>query len=363
MKTGRLVFSATKMIIKFDFSQDDIAHVNIRKLSDLFSEAARSSLLGYHRVVIPRSLAKWAASSLDLSKKYQEHILGLGQEFSQLGGQVEKAKYKILVKHDVGLVNYDNKGTWTIGIDHALPEGFLSQTSLVLENAKNDGEFYKLLFELNAKLLSFGDLSYAPVHGGGNGSAEEIARIAEQKRPVSCICDTDVKAYGGSASATYNSVMGAKRVSNPVGLIIGTPAREVENFLSPDIIRQITENHDSLDHIEDLLNKQENVDSGDCLWLYMDIKDGFLPGVLDAYARSTHTRKWICRKFDTTDEEIKNINIGPLGNNIIQVFMRSNKLKSDFHQHVRSNYWAEHFLTWISEVLWILAGRKRERVS
>lgn len=363
MKTGHLVFSAIKMIIKFDFSQDDIADVDIRKLSDLFSEAARSSLLGYHRVVISRSLAKWAALNLDLSKKHKEHILGLGQEFSQLGGQVEKAKYKILVRHDVGLIDYDDKGTWRIGIDHALPEGFLSQTSLVLENARNDGEFYKLLFDLNAKLLRFGDLSYVPVHGGGNGSADEITRIAEQKRPVSCICDTDVKALGGSASATYNSVMSAKRLSNPVGLVIGTPAREVENFLSTNIVRQITENQDSLDYIEHLLDRQGEVDSGDCLWLYMDLKDGFLPGVLDAYARSPHTRKWICNKFDTTDEEIKNINVKPMGNNILQAFMRSERLKSDFHQYVRSAYWAEHFLTWINEVLWVLAGRKRERVS
>lgn len=352
------------MIVKFNFTHEDIAHIQDEMLSELFSEAARSSLLGYHRIIISRSLAKWAADNLDLTTKHRKHILRLGQDFTQLGGQACNAKYKMLVCPKADSISYDNNGTWTIGIAHALPEGFLSQTTLVLENAKNDGDFYNLILSQSAKNLRFGDISYAIAHGGGSGSGNEVKRIFELGKAVSCICDTDLKVRGGAASDTFNSVMAVKCEINPIGAIVGTPAREVENFLPLSIVRKITTKHDELDYIESLIRKQEtDVSPGDCLWLFIDIKDGFPEGVLDSYCRSAEARQWVSRKFNVPDNEIQNISISPLGQNVLSEFMRCPQMKSELHKHIRSTYWATHFKEWVWEVLWALAGRKRERVS
>lgn len=331
------------------------------KLSEIFSEASRASILGHHRIVISRQLSKWAIENLDLATREKEHINKIGQAFSQLARQVDEANYKILVRPDATEITHDNNGTWIIGLDHALPDRLLSQTSLVLENANHDGEFYELIFQLNAKLLGFGELSYVPIHGGGNGSAEEIKRISALGKPVSCICDTDLKAPGGAASATYNAVMTVKNNINAVGAISGTPVREIENFLPPSIVGQITEKTETLDYINELLKKQKAVSSGDCLWLYIDIKDGFKPGVLDAYCKSEKTRKWVSEKFNLPDDEIKNISIDSLGTNILSYFMASSSMKGELHQYIRSDYWRFHFLDWTNKFMWALAGRKRER--
>lgn len=351
------------MIIKFDFDSQSLANISKNLLSAVFSEVSRSSLMGYHRIVLSRSLSKWVFDNLDLSNRDKHHILKIGQEFSQLGGQYLDAKYKIIVCSSVSHWSFDGIGVWTIGLNQVLPGGYLSQSYLVLENSKNDGGFYDLIFSWTAKRAQLSDLSYEVVHGGGNGSANVIRSISQMGRMVSCICDTDLKAKGGAYSTTHNSVMAVRGNANLIGKIVGTPAREIENFLPISIVKQLTENQDSIDFIENLmLNQIGDVEEGDCIWLYIDIKEGFSAGVLDSYGKSQDIREWICRKFNVSDCDIKNISISPLGENILSQFMRSDHLKSEMHKYIRSSYWDIHFFNWVCDILWFFLGRKRERV-
>ncbi len=352
------------MIIKIDLSTRDASAFDRNKLSELFEEASRASLLGYHRVVLSRGLAKWAVENLDLSDRHKVHITKIGHEYAQLGQQYKSAAIKIRIRADVLGIIEEGDGTWTVGVQCAGPEGVLSQTSLVFENGINDGDFYKLILEMSAKSIGFGDISYVAINGGGNGCGGQIQRISNEGKVVSCICDTDIKVPGGAKSQTYQSTIRARDNSKPLGIVLGTPCMEIENFLPISIVRSLTNEIEALNHIEELVRRQgANVEPGDCLWLFVDIKSGFRVGQLDDYCRNENLRQWVCRKYNVVDEEIRDIFVPPFGADLLRRFMASNELIAEMHKHVRSTYWKTHFLDWVRMVLWALAGRKRERVS
>lgn len=361
---GRLASSAINMIVIINISAKYACNADRDLLSAMFSEVARASLLGDHRVIISRSLSKWAAHKLDLTERHRQHILRIGQEYTQLGSQISRAKFKVFVEDGITGVESRGGGEWAIGVEEALPGGYLSPSQLVLEHATNDGEFYDLIFRMHAKRSGFGNISYQIIHGGGSSCCDEIRRLAAQRRAVSCICDTDRKTPLGAASATFNAVISERGKSNPLGILTGTPGREAENFLPPEIVQILSDKTETVGKLIGLMARQgPDVEAGDCLWLFYDIKDGFPCGTLENYCRSPQSRQWICQKYDIEENSIGEFSMPALGSNILRDFMNSDRLRREMHLHVRSSYWTTHFQSWMDEVLWFLAGRKHERVS
>lgn len=352
------------MIIMFEISGAEVPPEKIDIVSEVMSEAARSSILGYHRLVVPRAFAKWCVATLDLSKKHKMHIERLGQDYTQLGGQARAAPSKLTIVLENEGASRDGNGGWIIGIGDIWAGRQLERTALILENADNDGAFYEFIFERCSKKLGFGPISFETFNGGGNGSGRELARLSSDCRVIACICDTDMNAPGGAKSPTYNTMMAEYRRVAPLGIASGTPGREVENFLPLHIVESLTENMTAVQKLKELLDLQgEDVDPQDCLWLYFDIKRGFPKGVLEKYCKSEELKNWVAVKYGVEKSKISDIEIPPLGERVLERFLLSEPLKGEMHRYVRTKYWETHFMGWIEMFLWVLAGRKVERAG
>lgn len=364
LETGHTDFSAIKMIVTIDFGANDAAAMDRHKVSELFSELVRASVRGHHRVVINRAMCRWSIEHLDLNERQKKHVAKIGQEFSQLGGEPPAIAPKISIVAESQLPECVGMRRWVIGVDEILSGDYLEPASLILENATNDGDFYELLLRLTAKKEQIGDLSYNIHHGGGNGCAAEVTRQATHQKIVVCVCDTDLLSPFGAKSATYTSAKAAFNQVQPVGEFFGTPGREVENFLPVDVIGDISGNWKAVIEVENIVNSQKfPIAEGDCIFLYLDLKNGANPGKYDNYCKSTESRSWICQKFRVPEIQIQNLSTPAFGHRLIESVIKSEPLKRKMHRHVRSSYWDVHFSNWAQSLAWMFAGRKPDRAK
>lgn len=358
-----MVSSITDMIIKIDIGLHEIGGIAAGEMTLFFSEVLRSSRMGYHRIIIPRNVAAWALSNLNLSDIDKAHLQRLRAEYTQLADQFNKSSIVMSVVSENLLEWRENRRLIVIGRELFINGNYLQGTVVILENGTTDGAIFNLILSHESKRVSFGKISYEIVNGGGSVTASELTRMVAATRAIVCICDTDLKVPGGSRSATYNSVMAAAAKLPLVGIAVGTPGGEVENFLPLPIISHLSggTGASSCDILSKVMESQGQCRSADCFWLHFDLKRG-LAGMIP-HLNTEEKRSWISEKLGLSINELTNSYLPGFGDSIISLFLENNIAMAEFHRFSRSEYWIYHFSEWIHKILWVVCGRPESRTG
>ncbi|WP_453968542.1 hypothetical protein [Amorphus sp. MBR-141] len=332
-------------------------------MSEFFSEIARSSIFGNHRYVVQRDIAGWAVANLSLSERDRMHLDRLRSEYTQLAGLLTSSPVRLDVAYGDGEIESVATGIWRMGHRKFLSGKYSEPVTIVLENAARDGAFYEIMFEEEARAQQIGEINYRWVHGGGASCGEELKRQIEHKQISLCICDTDRIAPGAPISEILRA---AERVGGSmifVGRVFGTPGREIENFIPLSIASKYMDYKKSavLSRIIRLFEAQSEVVSGDCFWLYFDIKKGVNGADVLRICSSRDIIEWVCRKYRVSEDSLEDVDISGFGDSILSRFMSDNVSKAEFSRFMREKYWSSHFSGWFSPILWFLSARRSSR--
>jgi hypothetical protein len=347
----------TDMIIRIDLTVPEIEAIAPDERSNFFSEVIRCSRLGYHRIVFPRPVAAWVGENTDLSMIDKAHLKRLRSEYTQLAGQAEDSPLIVRVVRNGGIERSNDGRIVSIGYEELIEGGFLLKSILLLENGVNDGRIIALVLRHEAKRIAFGELAYEVANGGGSTTAGELERLVDLGRVVACVCDTDIKVPGGARSPTFNTVM-ARSASIPlVGMAVGTPGSEAENFIPLNIIDQMfaATHPDACRSLHQVMEAQGDCETDDCFWLYFDIKRGI--SEMMSHLNTEVKIDWACRKLGVDRNGLAWHEISGFGDGVIASFFNDNKAQAEFFQFSRRQYWASHFSDWIRKILWIVCGR------
>lgn len=358
-------FSISKMIIKLDIMADQ-ARKHMIKVNYLVQEVARASRRGDHIFVIPRPFAIWISENLNLRDDEREHIVKLGNSFAELESRFMDARWKILVDVNFQEPKMVRDGVWKVGVDYILnyEEMFLQPIQLLVENGTHDGAFYMKMICAEAKRRQFGKIKIKISHGGGGDIGAELIRVSGDGHAVICICDSD-KFTPYQPSENHASIIKKFNKCKSVGIVLRTPGKSAENFLPLSICRQISNKSNGAEILERKLNDQDNnVSSGDCLWLYFDVKQGMNQRKCRKYCNETNSNNWILSKYKLNDKNFHDFpNIKGFGDDILEKFIRDEDIQSEFIRFMDSDYWELHFENWLEDILWLSCARKRERAS
>lgn len=353
------------MIISIEISVNQLADQPIEKSEDFFSEILRSSRRGHHIVIIPRAIARWAAENLQLSGADRAHLERLKGEFTQLGGLREAPTTRMLKVNSFAqdLQTADER-SWLIGVNEMLAGRFLEKPVLLLENATNDGDLYNELLSHEARRRGITNLAYQIGNGGGGTTFQEVERFADLKHIVVCVCDHDKLTPYSSRSETFRKAKATSDAIQHIGTVIPTPGREVENFLPLDLVFDLYPEY-CLPHLQTLrglIHAQGNPASGDCLWLYFDVKEGVCSGKFVQKCTSDEARNWVQQKYQIDDLNDNDMKINGFGQNVVERLFANGANLSALHKFTRSEYWLRHFATWFDALLPFFQSRSSTRI-
>lgn len=353
------------MLISVNFEPEEVALLSVEVLTEFFSELLRSSRLGHHRVVIPRQIAVWVETQVPLSAIDRAHLTRLRSEYTQLAGLVSSARIFVQVVLGADLSIEEGGRVVRIGLEKLLSGQFLQRTVLLLENASSDGRMLQEILMHEAKRRSFGEFSFFVANGGGSGTAIELSRLAAEGYFLVCICDSDLLVPGGARSATCNKVMTeASKIAVP-GVVAATPCREIENFLPIEVLEVLygATRASACSSLKSVFANQKSVPSGDCVWLYLDLKLGIQKGKLRLVCNTPEKLAWASAKFGLVEDDLEDFVLEGLGESIVEDFLNSGVARAEFFKFTRSQYWSRYFENWVELLLWGVCSRKEVRAG
>ena len=353
------------MIISIEISVTQANEQPLGKLEEFFSEVLRSSRRGHHIIIVPRSLARWAMDNIHLSGHDQAHLERVREEFTQIGSlrnDPASRVLKVVSLHQELQAAGDH--AWSIGIEEILDSRFLDKPVLLLENATNDGELYNELLSHEARRRGIQSLAYQVANGGGGTTFQEVTRFANLKHIVVCVCDHDQLTPYSQSSETYTRAAATANSIGLVGTVLATPGREIENFLPLDLLIDLFPDYLSAQKtkLEGLISAQGAPQSGDCLWLFFDVKEGVCSAKLRQKCNSNDARGWAEAKYQIDDLEDDNTAIDGFGQNVVGRLLGNGAALAKMHKFTRSPYWKQHFATWFDTPLPFLQSRPNSRV-
>ena len=242
---------------------------------------------------------------------------------------------------------------WCLGVRELIATNLCERPRILLENANNDGGMFEEIFKRESKRVGAGPLCYYFVNGGGATTYQEFARLCNDGYTVVCICDHDRIAPFTKKSETLRRVYQEANGRTFIGSVSETPCREIENFIPLKILESMFSNicQSDINQVHQLIQAQGDIASGDCLWLYFDIKEGCKPESIRGKCLNDQSKEWIARKYNIADiSELTSI-CGGFGQNVVTEFLSSPEALKSFHSFSRSNYWKTHFSHWIGEVI------------
>lgn len=364
-QTGRTAFSIIKMIIYLEMSPEELSGLENPYLSNCFAEIIRASRNGYHKVIVPRAVAKWAVENLDLTLQDKAHLDRLRAEFSQSGSQIKDSKYVLVLKPRNEPYFDQSEGRYYIDIFSAAHSGMIAPPLLLVENAATDGAVYSYLFEFARKNAGFECIKFEVAHGGGADIVSEFERIVRSGRITVCICDSDKLAPTAVLCSKVRRAASFLETQKFVASIFETVGHELENFFPIDILARAAPSYPSsnITYLRNIIDRQIGVVSGECAWLFFDIKNGIDGERIRKISTNLETFKWIIIKYGIDEEEIDKFRIDGFGPNIASVVLGDNICMKDLFQFSRSEYWANHFSGWFSEILWYFYARQPTRTG
>ena len=179
------------MLINVDISPEELEEIDEDCFSNLFSEVARCSHYGFHRVVMSRPLARWVCNNVRLSETYLNQIELIRENNSENGELPEHAKCSLTIDFDKRLGIRGERPHWFVGYRNFNEGMKLDQTILLSKNSVLDGKFYKLLFDTEAQYRNIGQINFFPFHGDGADITKIFESLITSKNIVLCIVETD----------------------------------------------------------------------------------------------------------------------------------------------------------------------------
>ena len=339
-----------------------------------FEKVSDAVFAGNHRIFIPPGLFEYLVTLNMFSVTVSGSIKKIGEDSPQLGDFINDVEIpKLTLKyHESGL--NERQGNRFI-IDHKKFIGgqYLLEPILIVENKFSDGEFYQIMFDLEAERIDFPPAKFAIQHLGGKSQLQKALKTyAKEKRIVVFILDLDsiVPITAIERVKRQQNLESILNVGNCVGLVKYTPTHEIENFLPLSIVSKIVTNarRKNVPKVERLIKKQGNNEVGDCLWLYYDVKRGVIGkrnkngviGIKKFQQLSQKDKIWLCKKYciAISESEIEKLNYPGFGEQVVDHFLKHSDRKKMFNSFIRHrendfNYWSYHFSDWMKSLIWL----------
>ena len=255
------------MAVWFFWVLNMLVTINIDKLRDktdissdsinrLFSVIAESSRRGNHIYFLPFEDVKWIRKRVSLSDSDDKQLKRLGRNSFRIKPLTKKAVTLLNIEIcNEKTFNFDGK-IWTVGHQVVLEHAFLEKPKLLVENAHNDGKFYRIIFNHGAKRFNINKIDFEPAMGGGTSTMlDEFDRLLDEspKRIVVCICDQDSILPLDEENADdieKHEIFGelikfSNDSTESINLVKFTPGYSIENFIPHFIIYKLRSRYKS----------------------------------------------------------------------------------------------------------------------
>jgi hypothetical protein len=349
------------MLVFLEATPESLDAAVLSEMEMLFSELLRSSDFGLSKVVIQREVCIWGEKNLQLSARHKA-ILGRKREaFTQEGALRWIDCSRLTVSIGSSALTNLGGGDYRIGHLKLLLSRYLAGSVLIVENQESDGEFYRqVLFSMRKKALV--KEIHVDIRNGGGSTIVAAFEAELNKANVSvCVIDSDKAAPSAPASAVAKTLAALNDRSVYVGEVLQTPCKEVENFISLDIIQRnaLCATYSAFDDLCQLLDRQAGGANSNCLWLYFDLKRGMSPVLLDGHSLPEEALDWIGSKFLKEGEDIRTKIIPGFGDGILRQYLKCGLANRDFQQFMDSQYWLDNFSIFFERIYWYFVVDKR----
>ncbi|MGV2016792.1 hypothetical protein [Agrobacterium sp. 22-223-1] len=339
---------------------DELVSAPIEEVEQLFSELVRASIFASHYVIITRDACGWASDNLDLGRKYKAHLNSIKQDFTTKASILGQAKNVLKVGIGSSGLQSLTGGGYEIGHRALLRGRYLEQAVLLVENAENDGDFARSIFQILKNKHPVKHFSFDTRHGGGSTVVNCFNQELNNKRIAVCLVDSDKVAPSHPESATVKGLRQVANLGSYVGGIFVTRCREVENHLPAEIIQanNLCPSYAEYEKLSKLMYNLEAEYRSE-IWLYFDIKCGFRGSDLDSKGYSKATRDWIESTYAEQGKEITDVTLSGFGPNILRQFLDSGLAMAELATHVKTPSWKQSFDGFYEEMLWFFAADRR----
>lgn len=351
------------MIIFLEASPEELLAHPVSGIEELFSELIRSSLRGYHLVLIDRGACDWALANLTLNGRERAHLSELKNTFTQKGAMRQQAAFQLCVgTGSFGLQKVGN--VYQIGHIPLLRGEYLDKAILLVENEENDGEFVSQVFHALKRDHPVKDFVFETRHGGGSTIVPCFDTALRSKRVIVCLADSDRVAPCGPVSSTVKALHKTAQLQTYVGGLFITLCREVENHLPSELVRvhNLCPQYPDFAKLEALIQNQVVHAPLEKLWFSFDAKNGFVGSSIPGKNYPASVEGWLCEHFGQGDE-IDSVLIAGLGDALLQQFLRSGEALRDFAAHIRGEEWKGAFGGFFEEMLWFFAAERRKAIA
>ena len=358
------------MIIDVAIKPSQLRKLYEDDISALFSELARASILGYHRVFMTEDLADWVMDNINLSKKHRERIGYIKERIAERGAQVKYAKCKLII--EIGDKKYIKKDEceyhWRISHMNFIDGMTLDQSILLTENSLNDGQLFSWVFDLEAERIGLGPLNLFRFNGGGNGIHEIFSDIVKYKKICLGIADQDLYDTESKVGADLIKKYEEIEYDEIIGIADLTPGDQIENFLSFKVIDTIYNNLgksfknvfkdcvENLKKIEEIINNDSKIDAS--IWLKLDIKKEYIrkefTKINTDYASKKLEKEYREQKIEIADDKPDGLSSNKF--NLVKSFLGCSEAILEFEEFVKSDEWKNFFELWLEPKIWFLCG-------
>ena len=361
------------MFIVVDLTVENLAEMGDLQVSQLFERVAIASQTGKHWIYVPYKVVESLMKTQILSVSALAPLTKIGEESFQYGDILaDDTIPKLTIKYGPDEFKSGFGNQIIIGHRNVINGNYLSEPLLVVEDIGNDGDFYDFILNEEAKRINFSKPNFDFANLGGKAKLGKVMeKFSEQKRIVVFVIDQDSVVKISEVELEHRQTQLEKILNNGncAGFVKFTPSHELENFLPISIVERVGKNvsSDQLANLKRLIQNQGRVKSGDCLWLYYDVKKGIngkkdksgAIGIKNYENFTAEDKKWLCDKYNIVEleTEIEKLQFPGFGEKVIPQFLKYQNYQESFVLYINSsfegfNYWNHHFGDWLKTMLW-----------
>lgn len=347
------------MLIRFDLSVEFLQSEPPEKVADIFSEIARSYRRGRHVVSIPRNVVSWAVETLDLDERACAALKAIGMAYTQIGALHHALPiFCRVMPNGVALERLGN--AVNVPFERFASSNILETPILLVEDAVNDTDIYAEVLDGVRRKLGISALMYEASHGGGSGVARLIGPKCLQERGMAVVLDSDVlsaKHRVGKKLRAHQKLL--DEAMWPLHSLFCLPCREIENILpyaAVECLNLQPEHKRAIEHLKAVEQKErsDGVPLEERLRFYFDMKAGIQQSKISKL-RTNGAQDWWREKVGDED-------FSGFGDRLARQIAQSNRAMSELGRAIFSDEWIEHFVSWFSEIAWLFAGAKQQRL-
>ena len=352
---------ANPMIVYAKMTAETLALEEKGSLELFFSRLADASIKGVHVVILSFEVVDWVQQNLKVGDMYLSQLLRLKEQYPQRGALVDDAPVLLSIECGDFPVVKDDTHRFRVGVKEVLRKNYLEEVKVVVENAANDGAFYKVLLDSACRKLQIEKLRYFFVHGGGGSIIDPFRSHLESGFPTLCISDSDKLFPADTNSSTVKELKAFLEGGLFVGGVYQTHGRDIENYIPWEILRdhKLRPNFKKFTDLAGLLKRQGNVDKSECLWTFFDVKEGIKGNKI---CKNDAASDWYSKKLGVPKSDIADFKFPGMGKGTLAEFMASGVARSSFDKYLKSESWRNSFEELYVEICWYLAGTATKHV-